>query len=294
MLISSTRELRFAVTQLPSERLPRKVLMVEPDHFQVEYVINPHMEGSIGEVDAKRARTQWEAVRATYATLGFRVDVANAMAGLPDMVFCANQTLPGLDQAGRERLMLSQMHATERQGEVEHFRAFFADRGYELRSLRSDARLEGCGDVLWHHRRRLLWAGTGFRSDLGALADVCELFGVHAVWLELVDPQLYHLDTCLSILDERTAVWVPSAFSARSQELVTALFDRLIEAPRWEAVSLLAANAHSPDGRHVLIQSGCHQTIDGLKSVGFEVVELETGEFLKAGGSVFCMKQMYW
>ena len=31
-----------------------------------------------------------------------------------------------------------------------------------------------------------------------------------------------------------------------------------------------------------------------LREAGFEVVELDTDEYLKSGGSVFCMKLMYW
>jgi N-dimethylarginine dimethylaminohydrolase len=44
----------------------------------------------------------------------------------------------------------------------------------------------------------------------------------------------------------------------------------------------------------VLIQEGCDGTVDRLRAHGFVPVELDTSEFLKAGGSVFCMKQMIW
>ena len=64
--------------------------------------------------------------------------------------------------------------------------------------------------------------------------------------------------------------------------------------PEDEARHRLASNAHCPDGKHVLIQEGCPVTNRQLKEAGFIPVELETGEFLKAGGSVFCMKQMFW
>ena len=57
-----------------------------------------------------------------------------------------------------------------------------------------------------------------------------------------------------------------------------------------EAHALLACNACCPDGRNVLMQRGCERTGAALRAAGFTVRELETGEFLKSGGSVFCMK----
>jgi len=40
----------------------------------------------------------------------------------------------------------------------------------------------------------------------------------------------------------------------------------------------------------VLLQRGCERTSAALRAAGFTVRELETSEFLKSGGSVFCMK----
>ena len=34
---------------------PDQVLMIEPEFFDVEYVINPHMESMIGSVDKNKA-----------------------------------------------------------------------------------------------------------------------------------------------------------------------------------------------------------------------------------------------
>jgi N-dimethylarginine dimethylaminohydrolase len=110
----------------------------------------------------------------------------------------------------------------------------------------------------------------------------------------LVDEELYHLDTCLAMIDERTCLWVPAAFSPRSRELVEAAFARRIEADEGEARRRLACNAWSPDGRRVLLPGGCPRTRLGLEVAGLEVREVGTDEFLKAGGSVFCMKLAHW
>jgi N-dimethylarginine dimethylaminohydrolase len=272
MLYASVSEIDFEFSEIDDQPLPGHVLMVRPDHYQVEYVINPHMEDSVGTVDAQSARSQWEDLAQTYTTLGFRLHEIDGDRECPDMVFCANQTLPGLDVRRRRRLMPSNMASEQREPEVKHFETFFSGVGYQVSELAGGHLLEGCGDAIWHHDLRLLWCGHGFRSGAPAYAQVCDLFGVRGVLLELVDPALYHLDTCLSIINRETALWVPSAFSSESAELIHELVPRLIEVPREEAIGLLACNAHSPDGKHVIIQSGCLQTASLLHHNGCTMI----------------------
>jgi N-dimethylarginine dimethylaminohydrolase len=150
------------------------------------------------------------------------------------------------------------------------------------------------GDALWHPGRRLLWGGYGFRTELAVYEHLSETLAVPVLPLALHDPEFYHLDTCLCPLDEQTALVYPGAFTAEGLETVRAHFERVIEAPEDEARTRFACNAHSPDGQTVLIQRGCTVTNARLREAGYEVVELETDEFLKSGGSVFCMKVMYW
>ena len=74
--------------------LPSDVAMASPEHFDVLYEINPHMEGNVGNVDLERARQQWSELQAVYTALDISVHTVAGKPGLPDMVFCANQTLP--------------------------------------------------------------------------------------------------------------------------------------------------------------------------------------------------------
>jgi N-dimethylarginine dimethylaminohydrolase len=294
MLRETYADIDFELDDIAVQELPQAVLMVTPEHYQIEYVINPHMEGNTGTVDQTKAVAQWKRLRQTYSEFGLRVEEVHGIKGLPDMVFCANQTLPGLDGQGDRHLILSNMASAVRETEVGHFGGFFANREYEVTTLDSGSRLEGCGDAIWHHAKRLLWCGHGFRSDPEAFEEVCNRLGVTGILVELRDESFYHLDTCLSVIDDATALWVPSAFSPESAEMIERVVPNLIEVSRYEAGSLLACNAHCPDGDTVVIQSGCEGTVAQIKQAGFKVLQVDTGEFLKAGGSVFCMKQMFW
>lgn len=43
-----------------------------------------------------------------------------------------------------------------------------------------------------------------------------------------------------------------------------------------------------------MIQKGCTEVNAKLEELGFIVHEFNTEEYLKSGGSVFCMKMMLW
>ena len=292
------------VRTLPPIPLPGRVLLTTPTFFDVKYVINPHMEGQIGNVDADRALAQWEALRDAYVNLGIDVTVVDGAEGLPDMVFCANQTLPYRRPGGDQGVVLSRMNAPERHKEVAYYARFFEDEGYEVFRLDADIMggpgsspgqsFEGMGDALWHPGRYVLWGGYGFRTDRAVYDGLSERLGFPVLLLHLTDPDFYHLDTCFCPLDETTALIYPAAFQQEGIELIHSHFDRVLEAPESEARELFACNAHSPDGKNVIIQRGCTETKQQLSEAGYEVIEVDTDEYLKSGGSVFCMKLMFW
>ena len=77
---------------------PDQVMMIEPEFFDVEYVINPHMESMIGCVDKHQAWLEWSGVKAQFEEWGLYVHPLKGMNGLPDLVFCANQSFPLWDK----------------------------------------------------------------------------------------------------------------------------------------------------------------------------------------------------
>ena len=69
-----------------------RILMCAPHHYDVDYVINPWMEGNIHRSSREQAESQWEQlyqVLKNYAT----IDLVEPQPGWPDMVFTANAGL---------------------------------------------------------------------------------------------------------------------------------------------------------------------------------------------------------
>ena len=273
---------------------PSKVLMVRPDHFDVEYQINPHMKGESQElptIDKQRALFQWEKLKEKCEEIGLSVTTIPPHEGLPDMVFAANQSLP-LDS---KRVLLSRMAHKERAEEGQYFKEFFENHGMTALELPEEVgKFEGTGDAIWHPGMDLLWCGQGFRTDRTATTYLGEKLGLALAPLTLVDPYFYHLDTCMCIIDVQTVVWTPKAFSERSQRMIDGFFKRKIEVSYEEAKTTFACNSWSPDGENVFLPLGAKQLKADLSNLGYKVHELDTSEFIKAGGSVFCMKLAYF
>jgi N-dimethylarginine dimethylaminohydrolase len=264
----------------PLERVPspRRYLMCRPEHFDVSYAINPWMDISLG-VDRELAIQQWENLRQTYLDLGHEVEVIEAQAGLPDMVFAANG---GLVIEGRA-LGARFTHA-ERRAEAPAYLSRLSELG--LTDVTEPVHVnEGEGDFLVVGD--LVLAGTGFRTDPGAHTEVQELFGVPVISLQLIDPRFYHLDTALCVLGGDEVMYYPPAFSPGSRTVLGRLFPDALIASEEDAEAF-GLNSVS-DGHHVLLPQAAVGLFAPLRERGYEPVPVDLTELLKGGGSVKCV-----
>ena len=268
------------------------VLVCRPDHFDVVDVKNAFMEGQAGAVDRDAARRQWDDLCAAFAQAGVDVEVLDPTAGCEDMVFAANQVFPGLDAAGARVCVLGHMRFESRQREVPAYAEWYRRRGYAVvDAIPPGVLFEGGGDALWHPGRHFIWAGFGQRTGEPAHAALGSAFGAPVGSLRLADERFYHLDTCLCALDETHALWFPGAFDEKGRALISGGFDRLIEVDEEEAVTGMACNATAFPSRTVVIDRRAERTIRALAEAGFQPRAVDTGEFMKSGGSVYCLKQ---
>jgi N-dimethylarginine dimethylaminohydrolase len=276
------------------------IVMVDPQFFRIQASLNPHMvdaAGGLNQIDHVRAREQWERLKEVYESLGLSVDVFQGDQDCPDMVFCANQALPFVTQEGRSGVVMGRMASDIRAHEVAVMeRQFQAAKIYtEHLELGADKPtvFEGTGDALWVPGRRLLCGGYGFRTDRRVYEVISQQVEAPVVGFELPNPRFYHLDTCLSILDDQTVLACRDGFTKVGWRQLTELFPRVLEVAVSEADSPgFACNAHCPDQKHVILQEGNPETESLLRMAGFEPVPVATDEFIKSGGSVFCMKLM--
>lgn len=256
--------------------------MCPPTFFSVSYAINPWMDPTAA-VDRGRAQRQWQRLRDLYLELGHEVEVIAARPELPDMVFAANG---GLVIAGRA--LGARFAHPERGPEGEAYLDWFTGPGRDGAAITDVVRPvyvnEGEGDLLVVGDRLL--AGTGFRTDPRAHAEVAAVFGLPVTTLHLVDPRFYHLDTALAVLDHRTVAYYPSAFRADSQRVLAELYPDALIATADDA-AVLGLNAVS-DGLHVVHAQAATSLAAQLRERGYEPVGVDLSELLKAGGGAKC------
>jgi len=270
---------RLSPDPMPSERVAvrRRFLMCSPVHFAVEYAINAWMTPGV-VVDTALAVRQWEGLRDTYRALGHEVHELPPVPGLPDMVFAANGAfvVDGVAVGAR-------FAHPERAGEAPAHATWLQANGFGAVVPTGDVH-EGEGDLTVVGD--LVLAGTGFRTQRGAHAEIQERTGRPVVGLDLVDPRFYHLDTALFPLDDRTISWFPPAFSPGSQAVLRRLFPDALEADEADAL-VLGLNSVS-DGRHVVLPAAATGLAAQLSARGFVPVPVELGELLKGGGGPKC------
>jgi lysine-ketoglutarate reductase/saccharopine dehydrogenase-like protein (TIGR00300 family) len=260
-----------------------RFLMCAPDHYDVDYVINPWMEGNIHKSSRDRAVEQWQKL---YHILKQHavVDLVTPQVGWPDMVFTANAGL-----VLGENVVLSRFLHKERQGEEPFFHNWFEENGYTVHVLPKDLPFEGAGDALLDREGRWLWAGYGFRSELDSHPYLAKWLDIEVLSLRLIDERFYHLDTCFCPLANGYLLYYPGAFDAYSNRLIQMRVapEKRIAIAEADAVNF-ACNAVNVDS--IVIMNKASDALKArLGAVGFRVIETPLTEFLKAGGAAKCL-----
>lgn len=254
--------------------------MCSPEHFAVEYAINPWMDVTT-PVDRDLAVKQWDRLRETLVGLGHEVHLLTPEQGLPDMVYAANGAFVVDGSVYGARFKHEQRAA---EAGVHH--AFYESQGW--RFIAPSETNEGEGDFAYVPEAHggLILAGHGFRTELPAHAEAQEALGRPVVSLRLVDPRFYHLDVALAAVDDSNVAYFPGAFSAASQRVLTQLFPDAVLADDADALAF-GLNLVS-DGANVVLNSEATRLAGKLKAAGYTPVPVELAELKKGGGSVKC------
>ncbi len=254
--------------------------MCSPEHFAVEYAINPWMDVT-ATVDAELAVKQWDRLRETLVGLGHDVHLLDPEPGLPDMVYAANGAFV-VDGT----VYGAQFKHEQRTAEAGVHRAFYESRGW--RFIAPTVTNEGEGDFAYLPEAHggLVLAGYGFRTEPAAHAEAQEALGRPVVSLRLVDPRFYHLDVALASIDDANIAYYPGAFSTASQKVLAQLFPNAVLADDADALAF-GLNLVS-DGLNVVLNSEAPGLAGKLKAAGYQPVPVELAELKKGGGSVKC------
>ncbi len=257
-----------------------RILMCPPDHYGIEYEINPWMKRE-SQADRGVAQEQWQDLRQILADAGAQIELLDPVPGLPDLVFTANAAM-----IFRRQAILARFRHPQRQGEEPHDERWLAAAGFTVRKLPPHIHFEGAGDALFCGDT--LFAGYRIRSDAQGQQDVGAMIGCRVIPLELVDGYYYHLDTCFCPLGGRPG----DLLSGRLRQLrppgVGGIGGRPDRGRRARGAPLrLQRGGRRPDrgDQHRLPSAARPIAGQGLSSRS----ETPLDQFVKAGGSAKCL-----
>jgi N-dimethylarginine dimethylaminohydrolase len=269
----------------------KHVLLCPPAYFDVVDRKNPYMVENPG-VDREKAQQQWQALCSALEQAGCQVETISAAPDLEDMVFAANQVFVGFHEGVGKFIVPSHMVHASRQREVPFYVDWFRQRGYRIIEVDlGDDHIEGHGDLLWHPDWSRIYAGYGFRSTEGGVEkfqDSMSNLGIPVVSLRLIDPYCYHLDTCFCPLNDEAVLIYSGAYATESLATLRRFWKRVHELTAEEAHRFMG-NGIVANGRYLTPYLTPHLE-ETLRQEGLAPVVLDTSEFEKSGGSLFCMK----
>jgi len=252
--------------------------MCRPEHFRVDYAINPWMDLSI-PVDPALALDQWDALRATIEAAGASVELVPGVPQHPDMVFAMN-----LGLVDGDAVLVTSFRHPQRRAEADAAAAWFAANGFAVHRMSGAAAFEaGDAFVLGD----ALVVAHGPRTDLSAHREIAAALGVRVAPVGVVHPALYHLDLSLCPLDERRALVAPSAWDVAGAAVIRSLVPEPLVLSEQEAFTFCANSIVVGD---TVIMPACpHRVRRRLEAWGFHVVLVDVSELHRGGGSIRCM-----
>lgn len=258
-------------------------VLCPPQYYRVEYVINPWMEGQIGQVRQGVAQRQWEKLFSIISKFA-SVRLIPPEPGVPDMTFVANAGL-----VNGSIFIPSRFQYPQRQPEESYFLQWFNQSGYKVIPLDEGVTFEGEGDALFQPDESLLWCGHGFRTSIHAPELLCKILNMEVIPLKLINPEFYHLDTCFLPLANRHVIFYAAAFDQPSLEKIYQYFPETnrVEITKEDACNF-ACNAIVIDDVFI-----CNKVSDDLKNKleawGYQIIQMPLNQFMLAGGSAKCL-----
>jgi N-dimethylarginine dimethylaminohydrolase len=283
--VSSSASQVFAPT--PSFTRPT-FLMCPPEWYGIEYVLNPWMAagraGNAQRVSRDLAFAQWKGMHNVLRGIA-DVRLLHPEPGCPDMVFLGHGALVHHGVAA-----VSSFLPPPRRAETAYLRRWLASQGFLLWETPRETPFEGEGDAVFNDSGTALWAAHGVRTCHAAHRHVADAWHVPVSSLHLVDPRFYHLDTCFTPLASPSGdaggfvLYYPGAFDAASLETIAHAYpaSRRIAVSETDATRMACCALNI--GRSVFTGEISQQLAMALFNAGFDVVQLELGEFIKGGG----------
>lgn len=258
-----------------------KIIMCQPTNFNINYQINPWMK--LNSINLKKAKKQWQDLVNIYKKLKLEVSTIPQEILFPDMVFTADSFISYNGKA-----LISNFRFSQRKAEPNFFIPLLKLLNLEIINLPQNYCFEG-GDFRFFDKK--LFLGTNFRTDKKSIPLIKSIYNVPIIPLELINPYFYHLDTCLFILNPENIFYVKKAFSLKSRKVLMQYFPNLHEVNQQDAYNFAANSVVI--GKNIVSNIGLDNFKNQIQALGYSFWETDMSEFIKSGGSVHCLTNLF-
>ena len=213
---------------------------------------------------------------------------------LPDIVFTANCGL-SLPRLPTPLVLLPRMKWSQRQAELPYLRDMYRKLRIDTIPFPTKEPFEGQAELKWFDRGRKAVGAHGFRSTRQSFRDLEALFRnlydepPTLLVLPLQSANYYHLDVAMLEFNDKACIVHRGAFSPASikklKEFLGADNVTVIDTPDSFCLNAFVV------GNHLITHKITDPKVKAVleKKTGRHVIEVDTSEFEKSGGSVRCM-----
>lgn len=284
-----------------------KHVCIAPSTFEIlsmQDKQNPYIDVKHYVDKAKVARQHKALVKALKDTLHNKEAMADwllprATTKLPDIVFVANGGL-SLPRIQHPLILLPSMKFLQRQAELPFLKEMYGALGLPTVEWPkgSTAVFEGQAELKWFFGGNLAVCGPGFRSSRASfkiLDDIFEyVYGIHGLdpprllITPLISDDYYHLDVAMLEVDDSTCIVHRKSMSPASVAKMRASGLTVHVIDTKDTFCLNAVISNGTLITHRLTEEGLAAKLKNLSGCQ-RLVEVDTSEFEKSGGSVRCM-----
>lgn len=272
-------------THVPIDDMPR-FLLSPPDYYDTHFMFNPWLDYQEA-VDRGAARRQWESLVDVLESLGASIEILEPNPRSSAQVFTADGAL----RLRGSHFLILRNDGARGDLEPERFADWLNANGYTTEQLPSRYRLDGGNIVRLNDEVVAVGLkpgapGSGERYLKRLLRLVSD---VGLVGFRLVDRQFLHLDMVLGRVGDAGYLLYDDGFES-PEDIRAKLHSSerpVIRVEREDARRLVCNGVTVGD---TFVTHAISQPLrTELAKLGFNVAEVDVGEFLKAGGGVRCL-----
>jgi len=272
-------------------------ILIEPSTFEIlplQKHQNPYIEVGF-KADKKKVNAHYSQFVEAFFCPIYKVTLPTRIGLLPDIVFCASAGL-ALPRLSGPLVLLPNMKYAQRKAELPHIRKIFQELSIPTVEYHGKEPFEGQAELKWFDGGRKAILGYGYRSTKQTVQELSKLFAKlygkdapQLLGLHIRSPKYYHLDLAMLDYSDKQCIVHKDAFSLQGlQQLRDFLGPANVTLA--DTVDPFALNAIVDGGNlitHRLTDPSFKRFLEA--KTGLSVVQVDTSEFEKSGGSVRCM-----